>query len=258
MAMRALPYQYTRIVIASFFSIYLIAMSIYARWKDLRLFQAFLSVLIFINFAYFLIYIHSRTIDLRNEYLIQSDNVVISIGYFMFHYVNILALVGLLFLNQRYFSQDFVTTKLNKRANSIFTLFILLFIISSELDHTIIISGFTRVIDPELYYMNYETIGKLKDISQKIAWPIAWGVFSFVLMILGMKRKKKHLRIASLALFLITLIKLGVYDIKDVSEGGKIAAFISLGIILLIISFMYQKLKVLLLEDEAKQNEKTV
>jgi uncharacterized membrane protein len=254
----SLPYHYPVLVIGTFYSIYLIALSLYARWKDLRVFQAFLSVLILLNFAYFLVYLHGQTIDLRNNYLTQADDIVFSIGYFLFHYINVLAILGLLFLNQRYFSQDFVKTRLNKRANSVFSLFMMLFIVSSELDHTIIMTGFTRITDPDMYYLNYESIDKLKDISQKIAWPIAWGIFSFVLMVIGMKGKKKHLRIASLALFLITLVKLGVYDIKDVSEGGKIAAFISLGLILLIISFMYQKLKILLLEDEMNQNEKPV
>jgi uncharacterized membrane protein len=258
MRMYELPYHYTAMVMGTFYSIYLVALSLYARWKDLRLFQAFLSVLILLNLAFFVLYIHSETVDLRNNYLTHADNLPIHIGYFMFHYINVLAVLALLVMNHRYFSQDFVRTKLNKRVNSIFSLAILLFVISSELDHTIIITGFTLVTNPDLYYINYETIEHLKDVSQKIAWPIAWGIFSFVLMIIGMKRKKKHLRIASLALFLITLIKLGVYDIKDVSEGGKIAAFISLGLILLIISFMYQKLKVLLLEDEMNQNEKTL
>ena len=36
-----------------------------------------------------------------------------------------------------------------------------------------------------------------------------------------------------------------------ISEGGKIAAFISLGVLLLIVSFMYQRLKKILLSDEA-------
>jgi uncharacterized membrane protein len=62
--------------------------------------------------------------------------------------------------------------------------------------------------------------------------------------------KLKHLRIISLTLFLITLLKLFLVDIKGISEGGKIAAFISLGILLLIVSFMYQRLKKLLLADE--------
>jgi hypothetical protein len=40
-------------------------------------------------------------------------------------------------------------------------------------------------------------------------------------------------------------------DIRGISEGGKIAAFISLGIMLLIVSFMYQRLKKFLLADES-------
>jgi uncharacterized membrane protein len=47
----------------------------------------------------------------------------------------------------------------------------------------------------------------------------------------------------------VTLIKLFLIDIKGISEGGKIAAFISLGVLLLIVSFMYQRLKKLLLAD---------
>jgi hypothetical protein len=39
-------------------------------------------------------------------------------------------------------------------------------------------------------------------------------------------------------------------DIRGISEGGKIAAFISLGVLLLVVSFMYQRLKKLLLVDE--------
>ncbi|HXA02428.1 MAG TPA: DUF2339 domain-containing protein, partial [Cytophagaceae bacterium] len=250
-----LPYHYPVIAMATFYSVYLIALSVYARWKDLRLFQAFLSVLILINFAYYLLCIHKETVELRNDYLTDS---VKGLVYFMEHYVNILALLALLWINQKYFTMDYVKTQLNKKVNSIFSLFILLFVISSELDHNIIIMGYEASADATNYMANYDSIRQLRDISQKIAWPIAWGVFSFVLMIIGMKSKRKYLRLASLVVFFITLVKLFTYDIKDVSEGGKIAAFISLGLILLIISFMYQKLKVLLLEDELSQKEKPV
>jgi uncharacterized membrane protein len=55
-----------------------------------------------------------------------------------------------------------------------------------------------------------------------------------------------------LTLFFITLSKLFLFDIRGISEGGKIAAFVSLGILLLIVSFMYQKLKNLILEGGVK------
>ena len=59
----------------------------------------------------------------------------------------------------------------------------------------------------------------------------------------------------ALVLIAINLLKLFTYDIKDASEAGKIVAFIILGVVLLIISFMYQKIKALLLDDIKKQDE---
>lgn len=78
---------------------------------------------------------------------------------------------------------------------------------------------------------------------------IVWALYSFTIMWLGMKHKYKTLRIISLTLFSLALAKLFLFDIRTISEGGKIAAFIMLGILLLIISFMYQKLKKIIIDD---------
>jgi uncharacterized membrane protein len=96
----------------------------------------------------------------------------------------------------------------------------------------------------------YHVLSEILRQNHKIGYPILWGLTSFVLIYMGFKLKKKHLRIMSLTLFLITLVKLFAMDIRGISEGGKIAAFISLGVLLLIVSFMYQRLKKLLLTDE--------
>ncbi|MEO5891356.1 MAG: DUF2339 domain-containing protein [Ferruginibacter sp.] len=86
----------------------------------------------------------------------------------------------------------------------------------------------------------------------KAGLTIVWALCSFAIMWLGMKHKYKTLRIISLVLFLSALIKLFLFDIRNISEGGKIAAFIMLGILLLIISFMYQKLKKIIIDDTAQ------
>ncbi|MNY13053.1 hypothetical protein D3C86_1461680 [compost metagenome] len=65
-----------------------------------------------------------------------------------------------------------------------------------------------------------------------------------------MKWKSKNVRIISITILAITLLKLFIFDLRGLSEGGKIAAFISLGILLLVISFMYQRLKNLLLAND--------
>ncbi|MBC7923949.1 MAG: DUF2339 domain-containing protein [Ferruginibacter sp.] len=87
--------------------------------------------------------------------------------------------------------------------------------------------------------------------ANKVGLPILWGVCAFAFMWVGLNRKNKNLRILSLSLFALTLAKLFTYDIRGISEGGKIAAFISLGLILLVISFMYQKIRKLILADDA-------
>jgi len=91
----------------------------------------------------------------------------------------------------------------------------------------------------------------------KIGYPILWGVFSFIFLIIGIKRQWKVLRVIALSLLGLTIVKLFVYDIKNVSETGKIVAFILLGVLVLVISFVYQKIKKLVVDEvsEKENNE---
>jgi len=77
-----------------------------------------------------------------------------------------------------------------------------------------------------------------------------WGILSFIFLILGIKKQIQTLRIAALALLGLTILKLFTYDISNVSETGKIIAFILLGVLILIISFVYQKIKVLVIDND--------
>ncbi|HEU0136161.1 MAG TPA: DUF2339 domain-containing protein [Flavobacterium sp.] len=93
------------------------------------------------------------------------------------------------------------------------------------------------------------------DIGNKMvksALPVLWGVIAFIFLLIGIKKANQPLRIVALTLLGITILKLFIYDIQNVSETGKIIAFILLGILILIISFVYQKIKVLVLNDTTK------
>ena len=87
------------------------------------------------------------------------------------------------------------------------------------------------------------------DESYKLGLSILWGVYSLLLISLGIWKKKKHLRIGAIALFAVTLIKLFVYDISHLDTIPKTIIFISLGILLLIISFLYNKYKHIISEE---------
>ncbi|KUJ63853.1 hypothetical protein AR687_01310 [Flavobacteriaceae bacterium CRH] len=95
-------------------------------------------------------------------------------------------------------------------------------------------------------------IARIKII--KTGFPVLWGVLAFVFLILGIKKQVKALRVIALSLLGLTILKLFFYDISNISETGKIISFILLGILILIISFVYQKIKVLVI-DENKPNE---
>lgn len=99
-------------------------------------------------------------------------------------------------------------------------------------------------------FYNGNNEADIQRIYIKTGLPILWGLSSFVLMWLGMKNKNRSLRIISLVLFGITLLKLFIFDIRNIPVAGKIAAFFSLGVLLLIVSFMYQRLKKIIIEDE--------
>ena len=109
---------------------------------------------------------------------------------------------------------------------------------SQELDHLLVLGG----------RHDGASIGQVLQASRKWGYPILWGIGSFLFMLYGMKMRLRTVRVIALALFGITLVKLFLFDIVGVSEGGKVAAFISLGILLLVVSFLYQKLKGLLID----------
>jgi uncharacterized membrane protein len=104
-----------------------------------------------------------------------------------------------------------------------------------------------------LFYKPGITMDHIETVYIKTALPVLWGVLSFALMWLGMRYKTRVLRIIALTLFTITLVKLFVFDIENIPAAGKIAAFFCLGVLLLIISFMYQKVKVIIADDEEKK-----
>jgi hypothetical protein len=97
----------------------------------------------------------------------------------------------------------------------------LIWILSSELINWMDIAGSTQ--------------------SYKLGLSILWGCYSLFLISLGIWKKKKYLRVGAIILFAITLVKLFSYDISHLDTISKTIVFVSLGILLLAISFLYNK-----------------
>jgi len=86
--------------------------------------------------------------------------------------------------------------------------------------------------------------------AYKLGLSILWGVYALLLVAIGIRKSKAYLRIGGMVLFGITLIKLFFYDIASLNTISKTIVFVSLGILLLIISFLYTKYKDKISEDK--------
>jgi uncharacterized membrane protein len=107
-----------------------------------------------------------------------------------------------------------------------------------------------NLLNNAVFGSSVHPIDQVQQVYIKTGLPVLWGLLSFSMMWLGMKHKNRTLRIVSLSLFSLTLIKLFLFDIKNIPAAGKIVAFFCLGILLLIVSFMYQKVKKIIVADE--------
>lgn len=137
--------------------------------------------------------------------------------------------------------EDSVGNKNNYISYFIATVFVIL--ISLELliisQPIVVIPKLALDVDASVF----SVINQSKRTVIKTIFPILWGILSFVFLYFGIRNAKKEWRLFSLFLIAVTVVKLFTYDIGNVSQGGKIVAFIILGVVLLVISFMYQKIK---------------
>jgi len=65
--------------------------------------------------------------------------------------------------------------------------------------------------------------------------------YGAMLMVVGFWRRSAFVRWQALALIAATTVKVFVYDVSQLDRGYRIVSFIVLGVMLLAISFVYQR-----------------
>lgn len=211
---------------------------------------AFVSGLLYINFKKIqshLISIFGSAIGLLLIVIFLSAGMMIlnSInGYYDQHYFQpsaftyMLRYVSYLFIGGLYYTVRLSIRQTHesstvRRAFLLVSHVVLLWILSAELIHWLNEAG-------------------QKD-SYKLGISILWGVYSLAVVVLGIRKKNKALRIGAISLFSITLLKLFLYDLAHLTTIAKTIVLVSLGVLLLIISFLYSKYKHLITDDEDEQ-----
>ncbi|MCE4565794.1 DUF2339 domain-containing protein [Maribellus sp. CM-23] len=159
---------------------------------------------------------------LRESYLSTdlAGNYNVTIYYLLIRYVVYLFL-ALLFYSIYRFSLLQINQESIVNAFEVVLSVTLIVICSSELIHWLNLSDSANVYNYGL--------------------SILWGVLSFLLIVYGIWKKKKHLRLTSIILFGVTIIKLFVYDLSNLATVPKTIVFVSVGALLLVVSFLYNK-----------------
>ena len=79
------------------------------------------------------------------------------------------------------------------------------------------------------------------SVVERWSYSVAWIVFGAVLLMLGVARRGKMLRYASLAVMLLVIGKVFLYDTANLSDLWRVFSFLGLGVSLLALAWVYQR-----------------
>lgn len=85
-----------------------------------------------------------------------------------------------------------------------------------------------------------EEILQIENMKQ-LTISLAWILYSFILMVLGIWRKTKTMRILAFSLFGLSILKIFIFDLAFLDTLYRIFSFMVLGFILLGVSYVYGK-----------------
>ena len=79
------------------------------------------------------------------------------------------------------------------------------------------------------------------EIERDFTYSALWMAYGTMLMIIGFLRRSAFIRWQALLLIAATTVKVFVYNVSQLDRGYRIVSFIVLGVLLLAISFVYQR-----------------
>jgi len=100
-------------------------------------------------------------------------------------------------------------------------------------------SGLGRAVPGQ--WNSFYTILHRVEIERDFAYSALWMAYGAMLMVVGFLRRSPFVRWQALILIAVTIVKVFVYDFSQLDKGYRILSFIVLGVLLLAISFVYQR-----------------
>jgi uncharacterized membrane protein len=97
------------------------------------------------------------------------------------------------------------------------------------------------------------------EFAKSLGLSLLWAIYASLALIVGIAGRWRHARLGALALLAVPILKLFIVDSISLEQGYRVAAFLSLGGILLIGGLLYQRyaqqIKGFLLEDGSETTD---
>jgi uncharacterized membrane protein len=87
-------------------------------------------------------------------------------------------------------------------------------------------------------------------LARQLSLSVIWAVYGGAMLVIGIVRRHRLLRIMALLLLGVTIFKVFIIDLASLEQIYRTISFIVLGLILLAVSFLYQRLRQLITETE--------
>jgi uncharacterized membrane protein len=169
--------------------------------------------------------------NLRESYLSPNQFYTISYMHLAIRYVSYLFCAVALFVNFKIAETKNEPAKVTERLVCHFTILTML----------------------SSWLLSLLEVNRVGDGVQ-LALSILWGAYALYLIIWGFTKDQKHLRIAGIILFGVTLFKLLLVDLREMGTIARTLVLIILGVLLLMASFIYNKRK----KNELAQSEEQI
>lgn len=164
-----------------------------------------------------------------NYYQKQQSGLYFGVWNLLSRYAFLLPIAGLLY----YFRTAFSSLENEKQLKQLWPqLLVLILIVFLSFEYLL----WTRVSGANNQY--------------KYGLSVLWGLFALALIVYGIWKKHRGLRLSAMVMLVITLIKLAFFDLSHANTLTRTITYIALGGILLLVSYLYNRYKELLFGND--------
>ena len=115
-------------------------------------------------------------------------------------------------------------------------IFPVLLLVSSAVSLWVFSAETVRFFDARAVRLGTETTSQMH-----LTLTVLWALYAVGIMVVGVIRKSSQVRLAGIVLMVVPVLKLFLYDTFLLERGYRVAAFITLGGLLLSVGLMYQR-----------------